>query len=202
MIIVKPSEIDDYIAGFPKDIQLVLEQIRATILTTVPEVEETISYGMPAFKLHEKYLVYVAAHKKHIGLYPVPVSNKAFEKDFSAYKTSGKGTIQFPLDQPMPLKLISKILKFRVKENLVNTKITHGNNYIKYHNDGSIWAKGKTVGNVPEGYWEWFRKEGTIMRSGYFNNGKQTGEWTTYDKQGQVYKVTQIKYGKPNKEIP
>lgn len=202
MTTVKPRDIDEYIAGFPQDIRPVLEQIRATILTTVPEIEETISYGMPAFKLHGKYLVYVAAHKKHIGLYPAPVNNKAFEKNFSSYKTSGKGTIQFPLDKPMPLKLISKILKFRVKENLTNIKLTPGNNYIKYHNDGSIWAKGKTVGSIPEGYWEWFRKDGIIMRSGYFNNGNQTGEWTTYDKEGKVYKVTQMKDGNPDKEIP
>ena len=62
--------------------------------------------------------------------------------------------------------------------------------YIKYHNDGTVWAKGTTVNDVPEGYWEWFRKEGTIMRSGYFKEGKQTGEWTTYDRNGKVVKVT------------
>lgn len=67
------------------------------------------------------------------------------------------------------------------------------NNYIKYHTDGTIWAKGKMVGDVPDGYWEWFRKTGVIMRSGYFKKGKQVGEWTTYDGKGKVYKVTQMK---------
>ena len=66
-------------------------------------------------------------------------------------------------------------------------------NYIKYHNDGSIWAKGTMVAGKPEGYWEWFRKDGTRMRSGYFEKGKQIGEWTTYDKKGKVYKVTSMK---------
>ena len=66
-------------------------------------------------------------------------------------------------------------------------------NFIKYHNDGTTWAKGKMAGDVPEGYWEWFRKDGSIMRSGYFKDGKQTGEWTTYDRKGKVYKVTQMK---------
>ena len=62
--------------------------------------------------------------------------------------------------------------------------------YVKYHNDGSIWAKGTTVGDVFEGYWEWFRKDGSKMRSGYFKNGKQSGKWTTYDRKGKVFKVT------------
>jgi antitoxin component YwqK of YwqJK toxin-antitoxin module len=65
--------------------------------------------------------------------------------------------------------------------------------YIKYHNDGSIWAKGQVVGDEMHGYWEWFRKDGVIMRSGYFDNGKQVGEWTTYDKKGKIFKVTQMK---------
>ncbi|HLY59701.1 MAG TPA: hypothetical protein VKV95_02940 [Terriglobia bacterium] len=66
-------------------------------------------------------------------------------------------------------------------------------NYIKYHNDGSIWAKGTMIDGQPEGYWEWFRKEGARMRSGYFAMGKQVGEWTTYDKKGKIYKVTRMK---------
>ncbi len=70
------------------------------------------------------------------------------------------------------------------------------NNYIKHHNDGSVWAKGKMVEGVCEGYWEWFRKDDTKMRSGYFEKGKQVGEWITYDKKGKVYKKTQMKIKK------
>ena len=65
--------------------------------------------------------------------------------------------------------------------------------YIKYHNDGTIWAKGTMAGDQPDGYWEWYRKTGVIMRSGYFDKGKQVGEWTTYDAKGNIYKVTKIK---------
>lgn len=65
--------------------------------------------------------------------------------------------------------------------------------YVKYHKDGSIWAKGQTIDDVPTGYWEWFRKDGTKMRSGSFKNGTQAGQWTTYDRNGQVYKVTKMK---------
>jgi antitoxin component YwqK of YwqJK toxin-antitoxin module len=67
---------------------------------------------------------------------------------------------------------------------------------INYHKDGSIWSKGKMAGDQPDGYWEWFRKDGVIMRSGYFDKGKQTGEWTSYDKMGKVYKVTKIRTAK------
>ena len=76
---------------------------------------------------------------------------------------------------------------------------TTGQDYVHYHKDGTIWAKGKTIGDVPNGYWEWFRKDGTKLRSGYFERGKQIGEWITYDKQGEIYKKTQMKDhpGKP-----
>jgi uncharacterized protein YdhG (YjbR/CyaY superfamily) len=122
MTTIKPDNIDNYIAGFPKDTQNILEQIRGTIKKAAPDAEEKISYGIPTFTLGGKYLVYFAAYKKHIGLYPVPSGQKVFEKDFLAYKTSGKGTIQFPLGKPMPLNLITKIVKFRVKENLEKVK--------------------------------------------------------------------------------
>jgi antitoxin component YwqK of YwqJK toxin-antitoxin module len=72
-------------------------------------------------------------------------------------------------------------------------KRSRAKEHIQYHRDGSIWAKGQKVEDVPTGYWEWFRKDGTKMRSGHFENGKQTGEWTTYDQKGRVYKVTKMK---------
>jgi antitoxin component YwqK of YwqJK toxin-antitoxin module len=76
---------------------------------------------------------------------------------------------------------------------------TRPREHIVYHRDGSIWAKGQMAGDVPVGYWEWFRKDGSKMRSGYFEQGAQVGEWTTYDKHGEVYKVTQMKAKKPKK---
>ncbi|HRI21676.1 MAG TPA: DUF1801 domain-containing protein [Panacibacter sp.] len=115
--------IDEYIAGFPEDTQKLLKQVRAIIKETVPGAEETISYGMPAFTVAGKYLIYFAGYKKHIGVYPIPTGNKIFEKDFSAYKTSGKGTIQFPLNKPIPVDLLIKIVKFRIQKNLEKTKM-------------------------------------------------------------------------------
>lgn len=106
--------IDEYISAFPKDVQKILGQIRKIIKDAAPEAEEAISYQIPTFKLNGN-LVHFAAFKNHIGFYPTPSGQKAFEKELSAYK-SGKGSIQFPIDKPLPIPLIKKIVKFRVKE--------------------------------------------------------------------------------------
>jgi uncharacterized protein YdhG (YjbR/CyaY superfamily) len=115
-----PKTIDEYIATFPQDVQAVLEQIRMTIRAAAPEAEETISYKMPTFTLNGHYLVYFAAYKKHIGFYPAPVGNAEFEADLSGYE-SGKGTVKFPLDQPIPFDLIRKIVQFHARENAGRT---------------------------------------------------------------------------------
>ena len=106
----KQNDIDQYIAKYPNDTQAMLLQVREIIKSTAPTAEETISYGIPTFKLKGTYLIYFAGHKNHIGIYPVP-TNEEFKDDFSAYKTSGKGTIQFPLNKPLPVELIKKIVK-------------------------------------------------------------------------------------------
>jgi uncharacterized protein YdhG (YjbR/CyaY superfamily) len=111
-----PKNIDEYIADFPKDVQEILENIRMTIKKAAPAAEETISYKMPTFTLKGQYLIYFAAYKKHIGLYPVPVGDAKFNEEVSAYK-AGKGTLQFPLNKPIPYKLISKIVKAMAKAN-------------------------------------------------------------------------------------
>ncbi len=113
------NDIDNYISGFPKEIQVLLKQIRETIRQTAPEAEEAIKYAMPTFVLNGN-LVHFAAFKNHIGFYPVPSGIEAFKKELSVYK-GAKGSVQFPLDKPMPLSLISKIVEFRVKENLNKT---------------------------------------------------------------------------------
>jgi uncharacterized protein YdhG (YjbR/CyaY superfamily) len=110
-----PQTIDDYIASFPPEVQLILQEVRQTIRNAAPEARETIKYSMPTFVLKGN-LVYFGAFKGHIGFYPVPSGIAAFQKELSAYKM-GKGSIQFPFDKPMPLDLIANIVKFRVQEN-------------------------------------------------------------------------------------
>jgi uncharacterized protein YdhG (YjbR/CyaY superfamily) len=113
--------IDEYIADFPEDIQKLLEKVREAIKKTVPEAGETIKYGIPTFTLKGN-LVHFAAYKNHIGFYPAPREAEEFKKELSAYE-GGKGTVQFPLDKPLPLALIKKMVKFRVKKQLESVKL-------------------------------------------------------------------------------
>lgn len=116
MLNASATNIDEYIAGFPAATQKLLEQIRAAIKKAAPAAEEAMKYGIPTFVLNGN-LVHFAGYKAHVGFYPAPDGIKAFEKELSVYKSS-KGAVQFPLDKPMPVALITKIVKFRVKQNL------------------------------------------------------------------------------------
>jgi uncharacterized protein YdhG (YjbR/CyaY superfamily) len=111
-----PETIDEYIAGFPPDVQEILEKIRMTIREAAPEAEEAIKYRIPTFTLKGN-LVHFGAFKKHIGFYPTPTGTEQFREELSAYESS-KGSVRFPPDQPIPYDLISRIVKFRVRENL------------------------------------------------------------------------------------
>jgi uncharacterized protein YdhG (YjbR/CyaY superfamily) len=111
-----PKTIDEYIAGFPPEIQKILQKLRATIRKAAPEATETISYQMPTFTLKGN-LVHFAAYKNHIGFYPVPSGIEAFKAELSPYH-QGRGSVQFPIGEPLPLDLIARIVKFRVLENL------------------------------------------------------------------------------------
>lgn len=109
-----PKNIDEYVAGFPRGVQEILKQIRATIKKAAPDAGEAIKYGIPTFVLNEN-LVHFAAFKNHIGFYPTPSGVEKFKDELSPYE-SAKGSVQFPIDKPMPLSLIEKMVKFRVKE--------------------------------------------------------------------------------------
>jgi uncharacterized protein YdhG (YjbR/CyaY superfamily) len=111
-----PQTIDEYIASYPKDVQEILEKIRMTVRKAAPDAQETIKYRMPTFTLNGN-LVHFAAFKSHIGFYPVPSGIEKFKKELSAYK-GAKGSVQFPLNQPIPYDLISKIVAFRVQESM------------------------------------------------------------------------------------
>ena len=115
MKIAKRVNVRDYIASFPENVQKILEQIRVAIKKAAPGAEEIISYRMPAFKYKGSVIIYFAGYKNHIGLYATPSGHAAFAKELSIYK-HGKGSVQFPLDKPVPLNLISKIVKFKVKQ--------------------------------------------------------------------------------------
>lgn len=125
------KDIDEYIAGFPEDVQALLTQVRTTIRDAAPDARETINYQIPTFTLHGN-LVHFAAYKKHIGFYPTPSGIEKFKSELSGYK-GAKGSVQFPFDQPIPYDLIHKIVAFRVQENTQKSE-----------------AKAKRKNNAPE----------------------------------------------------
>jgi uncharacterized protein YdhG (YjbR/CyaY superfamily) len=113
---ITAKTIDEYIAAFPKEVQEILEKVRTTIHEAAPNAEETINYGIPTFTLNGN-LVHFAAYKKHIGFYPTSSGIEKFKVELSVYE-GAKGSVQFPLDKPIPYDLISRIVTFRVKDNL------------------------------------------------------------------------------------
>jgi uncharacterized protein YdhG (YjbR/CyaY superfamily) len=114
------KSMDEYIGTHPKEVQEILQKIRQTIKTVIPDAQETIGYGIPTFKLKGN-VVHFAAYKNHIGFYPAPSGIEAFSEELSEYKT-GKGTLQFPLDKPIPYSLIKKVTEYRAKETLAKKK--------------------------------------------------------------------------------
>ena len=110
------TTIDEYISTFPADIQAILEKVRQAIHKAAPEAAETISYGIPTFNLNGKHLVFFAGWKHHISLYPIPAGDEAFQQKISQYKRA-KGTIQFPLDNPIPYDVVEKIVTLLMMEN-------------------------------------------------------------------------------------
>lgn len=120
---MKPTtkNIDEYIAGFPPEVQKILERMRKTIKKAAPEAEETIKYGIPTFTLHGN-LVHFGGYTEHIGFYPDPRGIDELKKELAPYQ-SGKGTLKFSLDKPIPYDLITKVVKLRVEQNLKKAKI-------------------------------------------------------------------------------
>lgn len=112
---VEFKTVEQYIASFPKEVQVLLQLVRKTILQHAPDAVEGIAYGMPAYKLKGKPLVYFGGYRKHIGFYATPTGHSKFETELASYK-QGKGSVQFPLKQPIPYELIGKIVEFRVSE--------------------------------------------------------------------------------------
>ena len=114
------KSVDEYIETFPKNVQKILKQVRRTIKAAAPGAREKISYQIAAFELNGRNLIHFAGWKNHIAIYPIPSGSEAFNKQAAQY-ADGKGTLKFPLDKPMPLRLITKIVEYRVIDNLKNT---------------------------------------------------------------------------------
>ncbi len=110
------NAVEEYILAFPKKVQSILKKLRNIVKRNAPDAVEGMSYGMPRYKTHGKPLIYFAAYKNHIGLYATPQGHESFAKELAKYK-QGKGSVQFPLDEPIPFELIESLVKLRVKQN-------------------------------------------------------------------------------------
>ena len=119
---MKFTSINEYVSSFPENAQKAMSEIIATIKAKVPNAEGHISYNMPAFKVNGEYFIHFSAWKNHIGMYPIPAGDEAFQKEVESYR-SAKSSLNFPLDKPMPVKLIEKVIKFRIAENLQDAKV-------------------------------------------------------------------------------
>ena len=119
---MKFTSINEYVSTLPENAQMAMREIIASIKARVPDAEEHISYNMPAFKVNGGYFIHFSAWKNHIGMYPIPAGNEAFQKQIEPYR-SAKSSLNFPLDKPMPIKLIEKVIKFRIAENLKSAKV-------------------------------------------------------------------------------
>lgn len=118
----KPNDVKEYIAMFPKEAQTILKQIQSAIKKAAPGAKQKISYGIPAFTLNDRNLIYFAGFKNHTSIYPAPRGHEKFKEELSKYK-GGKGTLQFPMDEPLPLGLITRIVKFKIKESNEREKV-------------------------------------------------------------------------------
>jgi uncharacterized protein YdhG (YjbR/CyaY superfamily) len=116
------NTVNEYIAGFPENIQTILEQVRTVIKQAAPAATESISWEMPTYKLNGKPVVYFAGHKKHVGFYPTPSGIEAFKDELSEYGQIGKGSVRFSYDKPLPLDLIKRMVKYRATEVKNNSK--------------------------------------------------------------------------------
>jgi uncharacterized protein YdhG (YjbR/CyaY superfamily) len=119
---MKFTSVNEYFSILPENAQKAMGEIIAAIMDNVPDAEEHISYNMPAFKVNGEYFIHFSAWKNHIGMYPIPAGNEAFQKQIEPYR-SAKSSLNFPLDKPMPIKLIEKFIKFRIAENLKSAKV-------------------------------------------------------------------------------
>ena len=185
------TDFKDLLKKFPKGQQsAILETIKAAE-NIFPRAERTIAWGMPTLRIGEDNLCHVMGFKNHNSLFPSSGAIASqFNKELSKYVVS-KGTIQFDLEKPFPKPLLKKILLARLDQ--INSSYPKKNGtFVEYYKNGGIKAKGKYKGSKMHGKWEFYRMDGSLMRSGAFTNGSQSGTWITFDAKGKKVKETKF----------
>ena len=180
--------IDDYLDQLGQPQRDTLTTLRATLRSVLPDAEEKLAYGMPAFYVDGKGIASYAAFKHHCGYFPMSSAVLVAAGDAVAEFTCSKGGLQFPVDRPLSKKLVAKLVKLRLDEFGAVNKGTRS----EYSADGRLKARGQMKDGQLHGTWNWYRKDGSLMRTGRFANGEQTGTWTTYNAAGEPTKTTQF----------
>ena len=181
------AQVTAHLKKFDKNQRAILNQLRSEILEELPSAQEVIKYAIPTFVIEGVPILGIDGYKAHNSLFPYSGSTtKYLEKELAKYVQT-KGSIHFPLDKPFPRPLLKKIIKVKIAQ--INASYPNRvGDYLEFYANGILKAKGKMKQGKMHGYWEWFRKDGTKLRSGSFKAGVQSGLWTTYNQEGRPYK--------------
>ena len=183
------SVIDKHLSQFEPDQRAALEATCAVVRRALPGADEVISYGMPTFKVDGVAVLGLDGFKAHNSLFPYSGAVIGLVSEELPDLHSAKGTVQFDRERPFPAALLKRIVKLRITE--INEGYPKKSGETKeYYDNGFLKLKGKTKAGQMHGNWQWFRRDGSLMRSGSFKDGVQVGEWTTYDRNGEPVKVT------------
>lgn len=184
------KEIAARLKAFPQSQSKVLLGVREQITALLPGATEVIKYGIPTWTIEGIGVIGIDGFKNHNSVFPYGGDmGPELVRDLSRFETT-KGSIHFEIDKPFPKVLLRKIVLRKIK--LINASFPNSKGKVfEFYTNGFLKAKGAMKAGQLHGYWEWFRKDGTIMRSGNFKNGLNVGEWITYDSSGKIYKVTQ-----------
>ena len=175
------EQVDAYLDAVPEPQRTTLGEVRATLRKLLPHAEECIKYGMPAFALHGHGVAGYASAKDHCGYYPFSSQVLTAAGDAVADHRTSKGGLQFPIDRPLSVGLVRKLVALRLAE---LGDVDHGVRR-EYFPDGRVKAEGRMKDGELHGKWRWYRKDGTLLRTGEFRDGDKVGTWTTYDAAGE-----------------
>jgi uncharacterized protein YdhG (YjbR/CyaY superfamily) len=186
---VPKTVIDKHLARLPKAQARLLLQLRNDLIQLLPQAEQAISYNLATIKINGISLISFDGFKNHNSIFPLSATiNTVLKKDLAKYAVT-TGTIKFELDQKIPTALVKKIIKHRIIE--INSSYPRkSGEYLEFYGNGVLKAEGKYKAGKLHGKWQWYRKDGTKLRSGEFKLGNQVGTWITYDQAGKPYKTT------------
>ena len=179
---------DRYLGGVPEPQRGTLERLRAGLRRLLPYADEAIRYGMPAITLQGKAVAGYASFADHCGYYPMSGDVIAAAGDAVAGYEVSKGGLKFPVDRPLPMTVVRRLVALRLAE---LAEVTDGVRY-EFFADGRLKATGRMKDGGLDGAWKWYRKDGSLLRTGRFAAGEQVGIWTTYDREGEVSRVTRF----------